>query len=73
MPLIYPTRVVAGLDPIWDDWLETGLVSARTGGPGFRSAGHALTAIEPARSMPTVMQRSVGGMRTVLRGLLVGT
>jgi serine/threonine protein kinase len=44
-PVIPAGRVVPDLDPIWDDWFETGLLGPRRGGPGFRSAAHALSAI----------------------------
>lgn len=44
-PYIPVTRVVPEADPAWDDWFEVGLVSPATGGPGFRSAAHALSAL----------------------------
>lgn len=44
-PLIRPGRMVPDLDPIWEDWFQTGLIGPRRGRPGFRSAAHALSAI----------------------------
>ncbi len=45
-PLIPPGRMVPDLDPTWEDWFETGLMQPRQGKPGFRSAAHALSALE---------------------------
>ncbi len=70
-PMIAASRVVLGLDPTWDDWVETGLLSPRAGGPGFKSAAHALTAIAPAGRSVAVRGGTVS-VRTALRSLLVG-
>lgn len=69
-PVIPASRVVPGLEDIWDDWLETGLLSPRAGGPGFKSAAHALTAIAPAGR--ATVSRGTLGVRVALRSLLVG-
>ncbi|MFN0011499.1 MAG: hypothetical protein ACKVS8_07630 [Phycisphaerales bacterium] len=70
-PLIAASRVVPGLDPTWDDWVETGLLSPRAGGPGFKSAAHALTAIAPAGRSANVRRGTVS-VRMALKSLLVG-
>lgn len=69
-PVIPATRVVPGLEDIWDDWFDTGLISPRAGGPGFKSAAHALTAISPAGR--AAASRGALGVRVALRSLLVG-
>ncbi len=69
-PVIAASRVVPGLEDLWDDWFDTGLVSPRAGGPGFKSAAHALSAIAPAGG--AVVRRGAGGVRVALRSLLVG-
>jgi hypothetical protein len=44
-PLIRAGRMIPDLDPLWDDWFETGLLGRAKGRAGFRSAAHALSAI----------------------------
>lgn len=70
-PIIPAGRVVSGLDPVWDDWFETGLISAEAGGPGFKSAAHAFNAIASPMLRPTAAPHS-STVRTVLKRLLAG-
>ncbi|MGQ0626782.1 MAG: hypothetical protein ACT4PL_01620 [Phycisphaerales bacterium] len=63
-PLIAAGRVVPGLERVWDDWFETGLM----GGPGFKSAAHALSAIRD-RSPLYAAQRSASRLGGALSRL----
>lgn len=65
-PIIPAGRVVAHLDPLWDDWFQTGLIDARGGGPGFRSAAHALSAIESRASQQRRPPAGIAGLRAML-------
>lgn len=69
-PVIPAGRVVPLLDPLWDDWFETGLIALESGGPGFKSAAHAHSAIA-SRLLDSASLRRTGGVRTALRRFLV--
>ncbi|MGD9688148.1 MAG: hypothetical protein AB7V47_00220 [Phycisphaerales bacterium] len=65
-PIIPAGRVVTGLDPWWDAWLDTALYSE----PGFRSSAHALSAIADRSIGEYPSPRSRSGVRSVIRRFL---